>query len=160
MTTKKLHFSKAEKTGDRLVLSQKEGLWKGPFSEQDIQEIKTLRDNQAHAIIKGDAEAYANLCADDVQLMIPGHDIVSGRAQFLAAENALFENATFSKFTKYPEKIERSGDMVVEIGRQEVSMKKSTDKDGVFSARQKYIHIFRLSAVGWRYAVLMSNHCE
>ncbi len=157
---KKQHFSKAKKGVDRLFLTQKAPLWEGPFLEKDIQEISVLRENQARAIIKGDAKAYEKLCTDDIQLMIPGHDIISGRAQFLVAEKKLFENASFSKFIKYPEKIERSGEMVVEIGRQEVSMAKNTDKGGVFSARQKYMHVFRLTQQGWRYAALMSNPSE
>lgn len=154
------YFSKAKKEVDRLFQTQKVPLWEGLFSEKDMQEIRDLQKNQARAIIKGDATAYSKLCADDIQLMIPGHDIISGRAQFLVAEKKLFETARFSKFIKTPEKIERSGNTVVEIGRQVVSMEKSTDKGGVFSARQKYMHIFRLTQQGWRYAALMSNPSE
>jgi len=86
--------------------------------------------------------------------------MVSGRAQFLSTEKKLFETASFSTFVKYPEKIERSGDRVIEIGRQNVTMEKNDEEGGVFSARQKYMHVFRLTPQGWRYAVLMSNHCE
>ena len=134
--------------------------WVGDFSAEEKRGIEALRDAQAQAIVAGDAGAYAQLCTDDVRLMIPGHDIVAGRAQFHAAERRLFSGARFGSFLKYADRIERSGDMVVETGRQDVRMERSGSNAGVFAARQKYTHVMRWTRAGWRYAVLMSNACE
>src|SRR5690606_21926297 len=115
----------------------------------------------ANAIMAADSEAYAALCADDIQLMVPGHDIVSGKEAFIEAELKLFQKARFEKFTKMPVKVERQGDFAVETGRQDVVMKtKGAAQEGVFAAKQKYLHIYRLTSDGWRYAVLMSNQVE
>ncbi len=154
------HIKKTMNQIDRLFIKQKQPVWKGAFTADEKRDIKALRDGQASAIVNGDAEAYANLCADDIQLMIPGHDIISGREQFLAAEKELFKHSKFATFQKYPDKIERSGDIVVETGLQEITMNDSADKGGVNSARQKYLHVFRSSKNRWHYAALMSNHCE
>jgi FMN-dependent NADH-azoreductase len=135
-------------------------VWQGEFSENDKQQISFLRAGQADAIIKGDAYAYAELCTDDIQLLIPSHDVVSGRAALLEVEESIFSSAKFASFRKFPFHIERSGNLAVEIGRQEVVMQKHTGADGVFSARQKYTHVFRLTPQGWRFALLMSNPSE
>ena len=145
---------------DRLFIKQKHPVWKGTFTADEKRDIKMLSDGQASAIVNGDAEAYADLCVDDIQLMIPGHGIISGREEFLVTEKKLFKHSKFATFQKYPDKIERSGDMIMETGLQEITMDDSADKGGVYSARQKYLHVLRLSKNGWRYAVLMSNHCE
>lgn len=144
---------------DKLFTSPGEPVWLGPFTEEDRREIGALRDAQAAAIQQGDAEAYARLCTDDIHLMIPGHDVISGRERFLACEAELFRGASFASFKKTPERIERSGDLAVEVGRQEVAMRRG-GTTGVFAARQKYTHVFRRTAQGWRFAVLMSNAIE
>ncbi|MEM7355967.1 MAG: NAD(P)H-dependent oxidoreductase, partial [Acidobacteriota bacterium] len=69
---------------------------KGPLDADDELEIAVLRQAQAAAIIDGDAQAYADLCTDDVQLLIPGQDVISGRDAFFEAERALFKQASFS----------------------------------------------------------------
>lgn len=134
--------------------------WIGEFSDEDMRQINALRDGQADAIVKGDAKAYSELCADDIQLLIPSRAIISGREAFLEAEKGLFRHATFASFKKTPARIERGGNLVVEVGLQEVVMADDGSKGGVYSARQKYTHVFRLSASGWRFAVLMSSPCE
>ena len=147
----------AEQKVDALFQTHDEPLWTGQLSSKDKKELKALQEKQANAIIKGDAAAYSKICTDDIKLMIPGHDIISGREKFQVAEENLFKNASFVKFRKYPERIDRSGDIAVEIGRQEIGMEKSSNEGGVYSAFQKYTHIYRLTSTGWRYAVLMSN---
>ncbi|WP_437975320.1 NAD(P)H-dependent oxidoreductase [Sorangium sp. So ce295] len=144
---------------DRLFASPGEPVCLGPFTEEDRRQIGGLRAAQAAAIQRGDAEAYAALCTDDIQLLIPGHEVVSGRERFLACEAELFRSASFASFRKTPERIERSGDLAVEVGRQEVAMRRG-GAAGVFAARQKYTHVFRRTAQGWRFAVLMSNAIE
>lgn len=133
--------------------------WQGQFSSDDKQAIKALRDGQAMAIVKGDANAYADLCADDICLLIPGHQIIQGRDQFLVAENALFNSASFTSFNKYPALIQREGNRVMEMGYQQVSVNGNCNKVGVFSAQQKYLHSYQLTDFGWRYTMLMSNNC-
>ena len=134
--------------------------WKGPLDRADQEQIAALRRAQAAAIVNGDADAYADLCTEDIQLLIPGKDLISGRDAFLNAERALFARASFASFDKYPLRVELQGEMAVEIGRQETTTDLNGDGDGVYSARQKYTHILRRTPVGWRFAVLMSNPSE
>ncbi|WP_084544305.1 RNA polymerase sigma-70 factor [Chroogloeocystis siderophila] len=133
-------------------------VWQGEFTEKDKQQIEYLRAGQADAITKGDADAYVGLCTDDIHLLIPSHEVVSGCAAFLNAEKALFSTMKFAHFQKFPFHIERSGNLAFEMGRQKVIMHKHDSRsNGVFSTYQKYTHIFRLTSQGWRFAVLMSK---
>lgn len=141
---------------ERIFAAPAEPEWVGPFTGDDREEIRALRAGQAAAIQRGDAEGYARLCTDDILLMVPAHDIVSGRERFLACETELFRRGRFASFVKTPERIERSGDLAVEVGRQEI-LSTQGDGGGVFSARQKYTHVFRKTPQGWRFSVLMSN---
>lgn len=134
--------------------------WMGGFTNKDKREITQLRAAQAEAIIAGDATAYALLCTEDIQLLIPAKDLVYGRDAFLQIERALFKNAKFDTFRKMPVCVQRSGDLAVEVGRQEVTMKSQDHSGGVFSSHQKYTHIFRLTDNGWRISLLMSNPSE
>jgi|GEM_PF-42435 len=129
----------------------------GELSPEDCRQISALRNGQERAIVNGDANAYARLCTSDIRLMVPGHDCVIGQADFLEVERALFEKAQFKSFQKFPERLERSGNIAVETGKQEITMKNSTHHKGVYSSKQKYMHVFRLDGQEWRYAVLMSN---
>ena len=135
--------------------------WIGAFSDQDKQALKLLRVGQADAIVAGDQATYAELCADDIQLLIHGKDLVEGIAGFVAAEKALFSSARFTAFRKFPFRVERSGNLAIETGRQDITLHRTTDASGgAFSARQKYTHVFRLTEQGWRFAILMSNPSE
>ncbi|WP_260292446.1 NAD(P)H-dependent oxidoreductase [Sedimenticola hydrogenitrophicus] len=134
--------------------------WIGEFSDDDRRQIDDLRGGQSDAIVKGDARAYADLCAEDIQLLIPGREAVAGRTAFLEAEEQLFLHATFASFRKRPLSIERSGNLAIEVGLQEVAMDDDGNRGGIFASRQKYTHVFRLCESGWRFAVLMSNPCE
>lgn len=134
--------------------------WIGEFSAEDVRQIDALRRGQADAIVKGDARAYCELCAQDIRLLIPGRAAVVGQAAFLDAEEHLFRHAKFATFRKKPVSVERSGTLAVEVGLQEVAMAEDGNKGGVYASRQKYTHVFRLSESGWRFAVLMSNPCE
>ena len=153
-------IARAHRQLDRFFEEASAPVWRGPFEESDKQQIVALRQAQAAAIVDGDAEAYAALCTDDIQLMIPGQDVISGRDAFLDAERALFARASFSRFEKYPLRVEREGELAVEIGRQEATTGLRNGADGVYSARQKYTHILRRTSAGWRFAVLMSNPSE
>lgn len=154
-------LARARRQVDRLFRTENEGPnWIGDFSAEDRRQIDALRAGQAEAIVRGDARAYGDLCADDIRLLIPGRGIISGRDAFLAAEQALFSHATFADFRKTPLSIERDGSLAVEVGLQEIAMAGDGSEGGVYSARQKYTHVFRLSESGWRFAVLMSNPCE
>ncbi|MCG8427540.1 MAG: NAD(P)H-dependent oxidoreductase [Chromatiales bacterium] len=159
-TEKARHFENAKHKIDQLFQKEHKPIWHGKFSTEERATLDALREQQAKAITAGDAHSYAALCTDDIILMIPGHDIISGKEHFLNAEQNLFSRASFSSFQKYPEKIERCGDMAIETGRQEITMTTTTNEGGVFSHRQKYMHVFRLTESGWRYASLMSNQSE
>jgi len=134
--------------------------WLGGFSQGDKQAISRLRRQQAEAIIDGDAMAYAELCTDDIQLLIPERDLIAGKQAFIEAERALFSSASFVSFRKHPLRVERSGALAIEVGYQEVQMQSEGHSGGVFSARQKYTHVFRRTDQGWRFSLLMSNPCE
>lgn len=150
----------AQRAIDRVLCSSASPAWQGEFTDIDRQEINCLRDSQAAAIVAGDAQAYAALCTEDVQLLIPGRDMISGRVAFLQAEEAIFRNARFNRFRKSPVCVQRSGDLVVEVGRQSVDMQYSDRNEGIFSRSQKYTHVFRRTGNGWRIAVLMSSPNE
>ncbi len=145
---------------DLLFASGNEPEWIGDFTEQDKLEISQIRESQAKAIVGSDAELYANLCTQDIQLLIPSQNEVSGKERFMAVEQDLFSRASFKRFIKNPIRIERSGDLAVEIGKQRVTMEFQGNGNGVFASRQKYTHVFRKTGSGWRFAVLMSNPSE
>ena len=122
--------------------------------------IERLREGQSEAIRRGDARAYADLCSEDVRLLIPGHDVVAGRDALQEAEEALFRSTRFTGFRKFPLSLDFGGDIAIEVGRQEVEAERAGERNGVFAASQKYTHVFRRTPDGWRFAVLMSNPSE
>ena len=153
-------LARARRQVDRRFEEADAPRWRGPLDEDDKRQIAALRQAQAAAIVDGDAQAYADLCTDDIQLLIPGKDLISGRDAFLDAERALFARASFDRFEKYPLRVERDGELAVEVGRQEATTDLQNGAGGVYSARQKYTHILRRTPAGWRFALLMSNPCE
>jgi len=153
-------LTRAQRQIDDILTPSQHLTWLGEFSASDKEEINHLRMSQAEAIIAGDAGAYASLCTDDIQLLIPGNDLISGQESFLKVESLLFESARFDSFHKMPVSVQRSGDLAIEVGRQKVEMKNLDKTGGVFSANQKYSHVFRRTNNGWRIAVLMSNPSE
>ncbi|MEM9217266.1 MAG: NAD(P)H-dependent oxidoreductase [Cyanobacteria bacterium P01_F01_bin.150] len=155
--TKEKAISYAKQQIDGLINRTDSPVWQGEFSEYDKQQINFLRAAQADAIAKGDASAYAELCTNNIQLLIPSQDVITGRNALLDVEQALFKRAKFARFQKVPLHIERSGNLAVEVGRQEVTMQNQHNTGGVFSTWQKYTHVFRLTPQGWRFAILMSN---
>lgn len=132
--------------------------WHGDFSVQDRNAINALRTSQAKAIVAGDAEAYALLCADDILLMLQGHDVVLGRDRFLECERRLFQATKFAALRQIPLRVERQGNLAVESGRQESSTAQGAAQLESFKAHRKYTHVLRRTAAGWRFAVLMSNN--
>lgn len=129
--------------------------WHGSFTEQDRTEIEHLRSGQLRAIQASDADAYARLCAEDVCSMLPGHDLVVGREAFHAFQKRVLGTIDFTGMRKIPLRVERSGDLVVEVGRQQLPA-----QSGTFARSQKYTHVMRKTADGWRFVVLMSNASE
>ena len=67
--TKEKAISCAKQQIDWLNSRTVSPVWQGEFSEYDQQQINFLR--AADAIVKGDAQAYAELCTDNIQLLIP-----------------------------------------------------------------------------------------
>lgn len=132
-------------------------LWKGTFTEKDRTELMMLSNGQALAIVSGDAQAYVKLCDDDIQLMLPGKKAISGVAHFLECERAVFAESNFQSFEKHPECIEISGNIAVETGTQEVCVVGKKQEHGYLASQQKYMHVFRRTAMGWRFSRLISN---
>jgi FMN-dependent NADH-azoreductase len=132
--------------------------WCDGFSASDRAEIDGLRAAQVRAVLAGDAAAYAELCADDVFLMLQGQDVVAGREAFLACEAALFRGTRFVAMEQQPLRVERQGPLAVEVGRQEVQTAAGATQAAAFRARRKYTHVLRRTTRGWRFAVLMSSN--
>lgn len=131
--------------------------WIGPLTEQDKADLTALSIGQAKAIVAGDADAYGKLCAEDIQLLLPGKAAISGLERFLEIERSVFAEASFESFDKYPESVEMSGDLAVELGTQEVRVAGAKNDKGYLASRQKYMHVFRRTVDGWRFCRLMSN---
>lgn len=130
-------------------------LWIGTFTPDDCAGIERLRLGQARAIEQGDAGACAALCAADVHLMLPGRDVVGGRRPLRKFQSRLFRETKFNGRRKAPLRVERAGDLAVQVGRHEVAT-----KTGAFAGRQKNTHVVRRTPEGGRmpFAVLMSNN--
>lgn len=141
-----------------LGVSQPE--WIGTASPADQRELAALRVAQLTALTSGDAETYATLCTDDIRLLLPGMALVAGLSDFLAVEKRLLSSAPRPRFSKRPERVVVSGDLAVETGWQAVLGPKTAQPGTpapLVSGPQKYTHVFRRTAAGWRFAVLMSN---
>jgi FMN-dependent NADH-azoreductase len=132
--------------------------WIGPFTTDDRRAISELRAAQAAAVATGDVERYTSLVADDVHWMFPGRDVVTGRTRFLEAQRNLRNgSAKILSMRKTPLRVERAGNLAIEIGRQELVVAPSENSKPTYPPQQKYTHIFRKTPAGWRFAVLMSN---
>jgi FMN-dependent NADH-azoreductase len=134
--------------------------WLGAFTARDRDEINALRARQVQAILQGDAAAYARNCTDDILLMLQGHDVVAGRSAFVECETRLLETTKFEAMRQIPLRVERRGDLAVEVGRQEVVAACGSAQAEQFKARRKYTHVLRRTAEGWRFAVLMSSNSD
>lgn len=130
-----------------------EPLWIGTFTDQDRAEINALRAAQAQCVATGNVPGYARLCTEDVVSMLTGYDLVAGQAAFVAFQTRLFAGVSFPGMRKQPFRVERGGDLAVEIGWQEIAA-----KSGAFGTLQKYTHVMRKTPAGWRFCVLMSNN--
>lgn len=76
--------------------------WIGEFSLGDREEINTLREKQVYAVENGDANAYRNLCTDDILLMLQGNDVVAGKSAFYETELKLFSKVKFELIQQIP----------------------------------------------------------
>jgi FMN-dependent NADH-azoreductase len=127
-------------------------------SDRSATTAAALRAAQAAAVATGDVERYTSLVADDVHWMFPGRDVVTGRTRFLEAQRNLRNgSAKILSMRKTPLRVERAGDLAIEIGRQELVVAPSENGKPTYPPQQKYTHIFRKTPAGWRFAVLMSN---
>lgn len=162
--TLKSNVARAHAQIDRLscwedAMAQDDNIqWIGAFTAEDREEIEALRAAQMAAIARGDAEAYGRLCTDDILLMLQGHDVVGGRNNFLECESALFRATKFQSLRQLPIRVERRGELAVEVGRQETVVAPDSAEAEAFKARRKYTHVLRQTPEGWRFAVLMSNN--
>ncbi|MFO0775725.1 MAG: nuclear transport factor 2 family protein [Nitrospiraceae bacterium] len=132
--------------------------WIGSFTEEDRDQIDALRVAQVAAIEQGDADTYAQLCTDDILLLLQGQDLAAGRLLFIEREAALFRSAKFHSIRQTPIRIERHGNLAVEIGRQETTLSAGIAIRETFKAKRKYLHVLRKTSAGWRFACLMSNN--
>jgi ketosteroid isomerase-like protein len=137
-----------------------ESRWIGEFSPEDQEEINSLRAKQIYAIENGSANVYRDLCTDDILLMLQGNDVVAGKSDFYESELKLFSNVKFESIKQIPIRIERQGNLAVEVGRQEIAVAASAESSKNYKSDRKYSHILRKTSEGWRFAVLMSNNSE
>ena len=134
--------------------------WIGEFSSKDREEINALRSKQVLSIENGDANSYSNLCTDDILLMLQGNDVVIGKTDFYQCESNLLKKVKFASIKQIPIRIERQGDLVVEVGRQELVTAATAESPKDYKSHRKYSHVMRKTKEGWRFAVLMSNNSE
>jgi ketosteroid isomerase-like protein len=134
--------------------------WIGEFSSVDREEISSLRAKQVFSIENSDAESYRDLCTDDILLMLQGNDVVVGKSDFYKCELNLLQSIKFTSMQQIPLRIERQGNLAVEVGRQELVTADSTESPKNYKNHRKYIHVLRKTDEGWRFAVLMSNNSE
>jgi ketosteroid isomerase-like protein len=134
--------------------------WIGEFSPEDYEEINSLRSQQVFSIENGDANTYSNLCTDDILLMLQGNNVVVGKSDFYQCELKLFQKVKFASIEQIPIRVERQGNLAVEVGKQELVIAASAESHKDYKSHRKYCHIMRKSNEGWRFAVLMSNNSE
>jgi ketosteroid isomerase-like protein len=134
--------------------------WIGTFSLEDREEINSLRAKQVFAIENGNPDAYRDLCTDDILLMLQGNDVVAGKSDFYQCESNLFQKVKFKSIKQIPIRIERQGNLAVEVGRQELVTAASLESLKNYRSHRKYSHVMRKTNEGWRFAVLMSNNSE
>ena len=134
--------------------------WIGEFSSADREEISSLRAKQVFSIKNSDAESYRDLCTDDILLMLQGNDVVVGKSYFYECESNLLQSIKFTSMQQIPFRIERQGNLAVEVGRQELVTAESTESPKNYRSHRKYTHVLRKTNEGWRFAVLMSNNSE
>jgi ketosteroid isomerase-like protein len=134
--------------------------WIGEFSLEDREEINTLRAKQVFSIENGDANTYSNLCADDILLMLQGADVVVGKTDFYQCESNLLKKVKFASIKQIPIRVERQGNLAVEVGRQELILAESAESSKDYKSNRKYCHVMRKTNEGWHFTVLMSNNSE
>jgi ketosteroid isomerase-like protein len=137
-----------------------ESKWIGEFSLEDREGINSLREKQIFVIENGNASAYRDLCADDILLMLQGNDVVVGKSDFYESELRLFSSVKFESIKQIPIRLERQGNLAVEVGRQELVVAASAESPKDYKSHRKYTHVMRKTSDGWRFAVLMSNNSE
>jgi FMN-dependent NADH-azoreductase len=143
-----------------IIQMNEEPKWIGEFSLEDRQGINFLREKQIYAIENGDANVYRDLCTDDILLMLQGNDVVVGKIDFYESELKLLSNVKFESIRQIPIRVERQGNLAVEVGRQELIVAPSADSPKDYKSHRKYSHVMRKTSDGWRFAVLMSNNSE
>ncbi len=125
------------------------------LTPEDLMAIDELRDALTGAIVAGNSAAYASLCTENVRLLHPGSEIVSGVTELEAHNADMFEAVSVVSLVLAPVDIHGSGDLAYEVGSQELDIE---PKVPGFGASRKYTHILRRGADGqWRFEVLMSN---
>jgi uncharacterized protein (TIGR02246 family) len=134
--------------------------WMGEFSSKDREEINALRSKQVFSIENGDANSYSNLCTDDILLMLQGNDVIVGKSDFYQCESNLLKKVKFTSIEQIPIRVERQGNLAIEVGRQELVIAASTESPKNYQSHRKYCHVMRKTDEGWRFAVLMSNNSE
>jgi FMN-dependent NADH-azoreductase len=92
--------------------------------------------------------------------MLQGNDVVAGKSDFYETELKLFSNVKFESIKQTPIRIERQGNLAVEVGRQELVVAASAESPKDYKSDRKYSHVLRKTNDGWRFAVLMSNNSE
>lgn len=134
--------------------------WIGEFSLEDREGIDSLREKQIYAIENGNASVYRDLCTDDILLMLQGNDVVVGKSDFYESELKLFQKVKFESIKQIPIRVERQGNLAVEVGRQELVVAASAESPKDYKSHRKYSHVMRKTSEGWRFTVLMSNNSE
>ncbi|WAL59882.1 hypothetical protein OXH18_22360 [Thermocoleostomius sinensis A174] len=92
--------------------------------------------------------------------MLQGNDVVAGKSDFYETELKLFSNVKFESIKQTPIRIERQGNLAVEVRLQELVVAASAESPKDYKSDRKYSHVLRKTIDGWCFAVLMSNNSE
>lgn len=91
--------------------------------------------------------------------MLQGNDVVVGKLDFYECEK-LFNKVKFASIHQIPIRVERQGNLAVEVERQELIIAASVESPKDYKNLRKYTHVMRKTHEGRHFAVLMSNSSE
>ena len=92
--------------------------------------------------------------------MLQGNDVVVGKTDFYQCESNLLKKVKFTSIEQIPIRVERQGNLAIEVGRQQLVIAASAESPKDYKSHRKYCHVMRKTDEGWRFAVLMSNNSE
>lgn len=127
------------------------------LTDNDLNEINTLRSSIVRALLNGSADDMAILCTNDVCLLHPDTELIRGNKAVRDHEAEIIKSVHISRLELHPVEIYGTAHLAYEVGTQEVEIDPPDER---FQGKRKYVHILEKEGDGrWRFSVLMSNNC-